>query len=128
MDYRYETKDEARDYHKKRRAFLIINDTVELIPLGCDKSHFEYCTEKGISKEEFNKLTRGYYMDGRMVFYKDDFIYDDNLMKEAFKHIDEIMILLDITLCDLYFGVVVSDNFRPDYYFGKYEYGSLLKR
>ena len=25
MDYRYETKDDARDFHKQRKAFVILN-------------------------------------------------------------------------------------------------------
>lgn len=29
MDYRYETKDEARDFHKQRKAFIILNNVLE---------------------------------------------------------------------------------------------------
>ena len=31
MDYRYETKDEARDFHKQRKSFIIINGEVKYI-------------------------------------------------------------------------------------------------
>ena len=53
-------------------------------------SHFEYCQTKGITKEEFNKITRGYYLDGKVVFYKDNFIYDDELINEGLSYLNEI--------------------------------------
>ena len=58
MDYRYETKDEARDFHKQRKAFVILNNELEFLPNGSSMSHFEYCQLKGISKELFNKIVK----------------------------------------------------------------------
>ena len=34
MDYRYETKNEVRDFYKQRKAFLILNDELEFLPEG----------------------------------------------------------------------------------------------
>ena len=34
MDYRYETKNEARDFHKQRRAFIILDNILEFLPKG----------------------------------------------------------------------------------------------
>ena len=127
MDYRYETKDEARDFHKQRRAFIILNDELEILPLGSNMSHFEYCESKGIDKETFNKITRGYYLNGRLVFYKDNFIYDDALIVESIRHLEEIVEALQINDFNIYFGVIPEDNFAPDFFFGKYEDGSLIK-
>ena len=31
MDYRYEVKESAREYHKTRKAFIIYNDVLEFI-------------------------------------------------------------------------------------------------
>ena len=56
MDYRYETKDEAREFHRKRKAFVIYNKNIEFLPDGSEMSHFESCKTKGLSKEEFNAL------------------------------------------------------------------------
>lgn len=50
-------------------------------------SHFEYCQTKGLNKEEFNKITRGYYLNKNLVFYKDNFIYDDDLIEESLKYL-----------------------------------------
>ena len=82
---------------------------------------------KDYSKETFNKITRGYYLNGRLVFYKDNFIYDDALIVEAIKHLGEIIEVLQIDNFNIYFGVLPEDNFAPDFFFGKYEEGSLIK-
>ncbi len=50
MDYRYETKDEARSFHERRRAFVILNNKVEFLPQGSKMSHWEYCKAKAIEK------------------------------------------------------------------------------
>ncbi len=50
MDYRYETKDEAREFHKRRKTFIILNDMLEFLPEESKMSHFEYCQ---IPKENF---------------------------------------------------------------------------
>ena len=47
MDYRYETKNEARDFHKQRKSFIIINGEVKYIPEGSEMSHFEFCSSIG---------------------------------------------------------------------------------
>lgn len=127
MDYRYETKDEARDFHKQRRAFVIINHKLEFLPLGSQMSHFEYCQNKGIDKEQFNQLTRGYYLNGNLVFYKDNFIYDEFLIKEALVFVPEIAKELSLNELDIYFGQLPEENFRLDYYYGKYLNGSIIR-
>ena len=68
MDYRYEVKESAREYHKTRKAFIIYNDVLEFMPDGCDMSHFEWCQKKGIGKKEFNRITRGFYKEGNKIF------------------------------------------------------------
>jgi hypothetical protein len=127
MDYRYETKDEARDFHKQRIAFIILNNVVDFLPDGSSMSHFEYCQTKGIDKEQFNKLTRGFYLNGNLIFYKDNFIYDDNLIMESINHIDEIASALNKEEFDIYFGQIPENNFAPDFYYGKYKSGSIFK-
>jgi len=127
MDYRYETKNEARDFHKQRKAFIILNKKIEFLPEGSSMSHFEYCQTKGITKEEFNKITRGYYLDGKVVFYKDNFIYDDELINEALSYLNEISRRIIQTEFDIYFGQLPNENFALDYYYGKYIDGKISK-
>ena len=120
MDYRYETKDEARDFHKQRKAFIILNDVLEFLPEGSTMSHYEYCQSKGLSKDEFNKITRGFYLNGNLIFYKDNFIYDDDLIKESLTHVNEIASILKLDEFNIYFGQLPENNFAPDFYYGKY--------
>ncbi len=127
MDYRYETKSEARDFHKQRQAFIILNNKIEFLPDGSSMSHFEYCQTKGMSKEDFNKITRGYFLAGKVVFYKDNFIYDDELINEALSYLDEISQKIKQTEFDIYFGQLPNQNFALDYYYGKYKDGIISK-
>lgn len=127
MDYRYETKDEARDFHRQRKAFVILNDKLEFLPEGTSMSHYEYCQTKGLSKEEFNEITRGYYLNGKTIFYKDNFIYDDEVIKNALQVLDEISSTIDIDEFDIYFGQLPEQEFALDYYYGKYLNGLIIK-
>jgi len=128
MDYRYETKDEARDFHRQRKAFVIINNKLDFLPDGSKMSHYEYCQTKGLSKEEFNKITRGYYLNGRgLVIYKDNFVYDDELINETLLFIDEIATKISQTEFEIYFGQLPEKNFELDYHYGRYKDGKIIK-
>ena len=127
MDYRYEKKEESEIFHKLRRSFIIINGEVKYIPEGSTMSHFEFCSSIGMDKETFNKITRGYYLNGYVSFYKDNFIYDDEVISEALAHINEIAEHLSINNFDIYFGQNPDDNFSLDYHYGKYENGTVNK-
>ena len=127
MDYRYETKDEARDFHKLRKAFIILNGILEFLPEGSSMSHFEYCSTKGLSKEEFNKITRGYYLNKNTIFYKDNFIYDEKVIEEALQVVGEIAEKIQENEFDIYFGQLPDQNFALDYHYGKYKDGDIIK-
>lgn len=126
-DYRYETSDESRNFHRQRRAFVILNKKLEFLDKGSEMSHFEYLNEKGIDKETFRKVIRGTYLNGNLSFYKDNFIYDDALIKEALSYIEEIAKTLNINEFNIYFGHKPEENFAFDYYYGKYINGSIKK-
>ena len=127
MDYRYETKDEARDFHKQRKAFIILNKKLEFLPEGSSMSHYEYCQTKGLSKEEFNQITRGYYLNGNVIFYKDNFIYDEEVIENALQVIDEISEKIRVYEFEIYFGQLPEKDFALDYHYGKYVKGSIIK-
>lgn len=127
MDFRYETKDEARDFHKQRKAFIIVNSKLEFLPINSTMSHFEYCESKGMTKEEFNGITRGYYLDGNVVFYKDNFIYDQQVIDEGLSFLNEISSQLLVDEFSIYFGQIPERNFELNFYYGKYCRGEILK-
>jgi len=56
MDYRYETKNEARDFHKLRKAFIIRNNVLEFLPINSSSSHYEYCKSKVYQRKNLIKL------------------------------------------------------------------------
>ena len=90
-------------------------------------SHFEYCQSKGMSKERFNKITRGFYLIENAVFYKDNFIYDDSVIEEALEHISELANKLNIEKFEIYFGELPEKGFAYDYHYGRYEKGNIIK-
>lgn len=122
VDFRYVTKDEARDFHSKRRAFVIYKNKLIFIKQGSSLSHWEFCSSKlNLNKDLFNQLTRGYYLDGNLVFYKDNFIYDDNVIKEALMYVNQIKKTLNLINVKIYFGLIVGnsgENWPFDYYYG----------
>ncbi len=126
-DYRYETKSEARDFHKQRRAFIILNGVLEFLPEGSAMSHFEYCQSKGLDKKSFNEITRGYYLNGNVVFYKDNFVFDDDVIKEALNYLKEISLKVLSNEFEIYFGQLPEENFTFDFYYGKYSNGIVIK-
>ena len=120
MDYRYETKNEVRDFHKKRIAFIIINNKINFIK-NSDLSHWEYCENLNISKDIFNTLTRGYYFNGRIVFYNDNFTYDNNVITEGLKYLVKIKEECKIDKADIYFGLIIDETqtvWPCDYHYG----------
>jgi len=127
MDYRYETNDNARDFHKSRMAFIIFDNCVEFLPHGSSMSHFEYCQTKNISKSEFNNIIRGYYLNDNLVFYKDNFIYDDALIIESLIHIKTIAKVLNKRKFNIYFGELPQENFKLDFFYGKFDNGKIIK-
>ena len=126
MDYRYDTKDEARNFHKHRKAFIILNDELEFLPEGSTMSHFEYCQTKGLDKSSFNKITRGYYLNGNVVFYKDNFTFDEYGISEALNYLDEISSKILSNEFEIYFGQLPEENFALDFHYGKYSNGIVL--
>ena len=125
MDYRYDTKDDARDFHRQRKAFIILDGEVEFLPKGSSMSHYEYCQAKGLSKEEFNQITRGYYLNGNMVFYRDNFIYDDGVINEALRVMDNISNAIGVPEFNIIFGQLPDEGFAFDYYYGRYVNGII---
>lgn len=76
---------------------------------------------------QFNNITRGYYLNGKVAFYKDNFIYDENVINESLNYIDEIAKKLGKTEFKIYFGLLLEENFALDFYYGKYLNGRIIE-
>ena len=72
----------GRKFHKKRIAFMIINNEILFLE-NSEMSHYEWYTSLNLNKEDFKNIVRGYIMNSRAVFYKDKFSYDDDVIKKA---------------------------------------------
>ena len=123
IDFRYITKNESREFHSRRRAFVIYDGKLYIIRKGSTMSHWEFCQSKlpNITKDIFNQLTRGYYIDNELVFYKDNFIYDNNVINEALQYVKKIKSRLHIDSCKIYFGLIIGEpgtDWAKDYYYG----------
>src|SRR5574344_1152256 len=120
MDYRYETNDDIRKFHKQRIAFIIIEGKLHIIK-NSELSHWEYCEKMHISKKKFNKYIRGYYLNGNAVFYKDNFSYDENVINVSLKYLPILRKECELNKINIYFGVKMDTNLKvwpPDYYYG----------
>jgi len=127
MDFRFQTLDGAREFHRRRTAFVILDGEVIFLPKVSGQSHYEFCKDLGIDKDRFRWLTRGYYLDGNLVFYKDNFIYDEELICEALEYLGEIVDSIDVSRVRIYFGQVPEENFRLDFYYGDFDGNVLIK-
>lgn len=120
MDFRYETKKGVRDFHKQRIAFVILNNEIYFIR-NSEMSHWEYCQSINVTKEVFDSLTRGYYLNGNIVFYKDNFTYDNNVIAEGLKYLVRIKEECHIDKANIYFGLIVDKTKKIwpfDYHYG----------
>ena len=127
MDYRYESDESSKELHMSRKAFIIRHGQLDFLPKGSVMSHYEYCKTLGISKEEFNQIIRGYFMKGNLVFYKDNFVYDEDLIQEALKYIPAISQIIGENTFNIYFGHIPQENFRLDLFYGVYKDGQVHK-
>lgn len=123
IDFRFVTKDESRDFHSRRRAFVIYKDKLYFIRKGSSLSHWEFCQKQfpNITKEEFSKLIRGYYLDGDLVFYKDNFTYDNELIDKSLNYIKKIKSTLKLYTMKIYYGLIIGvpgEDWKKDYYYG----------
>ncbi|MBR0460952.1 hypothetical protein IJI91_03155 [Candidatus Saccharibacteria bacterium] len=125
MNYRNDIQ-EAKNFHRSRRAFIFYNNQVDFLPPKSPLSHFEYCQSKGLTKV-FNNITRGYYLNGKLIFYKGDFIYDQKVIDEALKFIDTIAKEVKVNNFEIYFGQLPEQDFALDHHYGTYSKGKIIK-
>lgn len=103
------------EFHKKRIAFMIINDEVKYL-IDSVMSHEEWFNSLNFNKEDFNTIIRGYYKDNKLIFYKGNFIVDDDVVRIAKEKKDEIIKELDLKDVTVYCGVkkgVIGEEWPP---------------
>ncbi|MGN0960817.1 MAG: hypothetical protein ACI4PF_01305 [Christensenellales bacterium] len=118
----YKSKQEektARDFHKSRIAFIILNSKVNYLE-NSEKSHYEWALEMGVDESKFNNIVRGYYKDKTIIFYKDNFKYDKEVIEQAKIYAKEIKNHCSPnSKCKIYCGLQVGEVgevWKPDYF------------
>ncbi len=74
--------DTEQEYHKTRIAFMIIDGEIKFLEYSV-MSHKEWYESLSLKQEDFNNIVRGYILDNKAVFYKGNFIYDEEVIKIA---------------------------------------------
>ena len=96
---------EEQKFHISRLAFMIIED--KIIYLSNSKlSHIEWYKSLNYDLDKFDMIVRGYYRDGKIVFYKGDFEYDEEVIQNARKYGNEIRKYVDDKNAEIYVGVI----------------------
>ena len=71
-----------KEFHKSRIAFMIINQEVIFLE-NSPMSHIEWYTSLGLPIEKFDNIVRGYTKDNKIIYYKGDFLYDEEVLDVA---------------------------------------------
>lgn len=93
-----------QEFHKSRVAFMIVENKIIYLE-NSTMSHIEWYLSLGYKKEEFDNVVRGYYRNGEIVFYKADFIYDDEVIEKAKKVNNDIKKYVNDKNANVYVGV-----------------------
>lgn len=113
------------DFHKNRIAFLIYNNKVNILK-NSTMSHFEWFKSLGGKDENtFNLLTRGYFFEGDLVFYKGNFEYDEAFAESIKTVCEDVCSAIGLECCKIYLGLIKIKNergfFPPDKLLGEYK-------
>ena len=116
-------------FHRERVAFLILDGKVNILR-NSTMSHLEWFKSLGgTSEEEFNRITRGYFYQGDLVFYKGNFEYDEDLICQVQKYCKKVCESMELLKCKVHCGLIKVKNeqgfFPPDKFIGDYEGGNL---
>ncbi len=111
-----EQKDKMEDFHKKRVAFLIIDNSLHFL-CGSTKSHLQWAADFGLNEEQFNSITRGYALNNELIFYKGNFTYDNEVIQNAKTYAVQIKEFCKLESAKVYAGLVIGkmgEMYPPD--------------
>ena len=86
-------------------------------------SHFEWARTLGVDEKTFEQLVRGYYKDGEIVFYKGNFVYDDECVRQAQRFATKIKTRANQTKVKVWCGLKVGkigENWSPIFFVGEF--------
>ena len=95
-------------FHKSRVAFMIINSEILFLE-NSGMSHIEWYTSLNYPIENFDNIVRGYYKEGKIIFYKGDFIYDEDVINQANKFANKIKEYVKDNDAKVYAGIIKGE-------------------
>ena len=93
---------------KSKSSFIILKDNL-LFLKDSTQSHLQWAMSLGIDESEFNALTRGYVLDGNIIFYKGNFDYDELVIKDANRYAKEIQKECSLINAKVYVGLEIGE-------------------
>lgn len=113
-----------KEFHKSRIAFMIIENDIIFLK-NSTMSHYEWLKSLGIKmkKEDFNKIVRGFYLDGKAIFYKGNFEYDDDCISIAIKYALKVKEISNLDEIEVWCGQNIGEIgslWTPKYFVGKF--------
>ncbi len=100
-------KEKEASFHKKRIAFLIINNEIMFLQ-DSTMSHYDWAKSIG-QEDNFNSITRGYFIDNNIYFYYGNFDVNDNVVSDAKKYTPIICKKFNISNPNVYGGMIVGE-------------------
>ena len=97
----------VNNIHSSRVAFMIVDGKVLYLE-NSTMSHYEWAMSLGLDTDKFNKLTRGYARDERIVFYKGNFEFDEKIIEDAKIYANEIARHCNMVSAEVYAGVNIG--------------------
>lgn len=91
-------------FHQSRIAFMLIDENIIYLE-NSKMGHDEWFLSLGYPIEEFDLITRGYYKDGKIIFYRGDFVFDDKVISDAKMYSKQIMTYVNDFEAEVYVGV-----------------------
>ena len=101
--------------HIDRVAFMIIEDNI-LYLRNSKMSHIQWYESLNLPLDKFKNVIRGYAKKDKIVFYKGDFVYDDEVIAIALKVQETIKRETNCEGAKVFCGVikgVVGEEWEP---------------
>lgn len=98
-----------QEFHRKRIAFMIINDDIMFLEYNI-MSHKEWYKSLNVKQDNFENIVRGYILENKVVFYKGNFEYDEEVIKAVEKYCPIIKEKYDIKNLEVGVGLIEGKN------------------
>jgi len=93
-----------KEFHTSRIAFMIINNEILYLE-NSEMSHKEWYISLELNLDNFDNIIRGYVKDNKIVYYKGDFTYDEEVINITVKTMNQIKNETNNINAEVYVGV-----------------------